>query len=148
MVRDKHRLGFTLVEMLLVIALIVGILGLSLPLYRSFQTRNDLDLSANGVVLLLRHAKLLSQGMAADQPWGVHVENGDAVIFVGSSYATRFATDVHYAIPSTFAISGVSEVVFQKMTGYPTSASTLTITTPSNESRIITINAKGTISSQ
>lgn len=148
MVRAKKHHGFTLVEMLLVIALISVIAALSIPLYRSFQTRNDLDLSANGVALLLRHARVLSEGMAGDQPWGVHFETGHAIIFIGPSYAGRYGTDVNYEIPSTFVLGGASEVVFQERTGFVSTPTTITITSPNNETRSISVNAKGIVSTQ
>jgi len=41
--------GFTLPELLLSVAIIGALAGLSLPVYRSLMMKNDLDIAANTV---------------------------------------------------------------------------------------------------
>jgi prepilin-type N-terminal cleavage/methylation domain-containing protein len=58
--------GFTLIEILLSVALIGILAGLSLPVYQAFQVKNDLSVAVDTVVQSMRRAQMLSrasQGM-------------------------------------------------------------------------------------
>ncbi len=142
-----NQRGFTLIEMLLSVIIIGMLVGLSLPLYQSFQNRNELDIAAEGVAGMLRRAQLYSRGMNGDSQWGVHVETGSATLFKGASYATRDVTyDETTAIPSSFTVAA-SDVRFSKLTAVPTATGTIaTFTTPNNEIRTVTLNGEGTVS--
>jgi prepilin-type N-terminal cleavage/methylation domain-containing protein len=141
----KHR-GFTLLEMLLSVALMAVISGIGTPIYQSFQNRNDLDIAANSVVQSIRRAQMLSQAGAGDSTWGVHVESGSITLFRGTSYASR-STDVDevFSMPTAIVSSGISDVVFDVLTGEPQTTGTLTLTSQANEIRTITINEKGMV---
>jgi prepilin-type N-terminal cleavage/methylation domain-containing protein len=140
--------GFTLLEMLLSIAIIVMIVGLSLPVYQSFQSRNDLDVATQSVADMLRRAQSYSRGVSGDSTWGVHMQNGSATLFKGSNYAGRATGfDETTTIPSTFSLSGITDVVFTKFTAAPSTTGTVTVTGVSaNDTRTVTINAKGMVS--
>jgi len=140
--------GFTLLELLLSIAIIAIITGMSLPLYAGFQSRNDLDVDTQGVVGMLRRAELYARTMNGDGPWGVKVQSGSAVLFKGSTYASRDTTvDETDTIPTEITFSGtLSEVVFSKFTATPSATGTVILThTANNETRTITLNAKGMV---
>jgi prepilin-type N-terminal cleavage/methylation domain-containing protein len=139
--------GFTLIEAILVVAMIGILTGISVPLSQNFQNRNELDIAANATAQSLRRARVLSQSVAGDTSWGVKIQTGSVVMFKGASYATRDTTfDETFTIPSNLTISNLSEVVFTKFTGLPQSTGTTTITSLQNESKNITINSQGRIS--
>jgi len=140
--------GFTLIEMLLSVGLIAMLAGLSLPIYASFNSRDDLDLSTQELAGMLRRAETYACNVDGDNSWGVKVQSGSAVLFKGSSYATRDTTqDETDSIPATITIGGtVSEVVFSKLTAAPNTSGTITLTQPAtNDVRTITLNAKGMV---
>ena len=140
--------GFTLIEVLLSVGLIAALAGLSLPIYASFANRNDLDVDTQSLAGMLRRAETYAQTMNGDSNWGVKVQSGSAVLFKGTSYATRDATsDETDAIPTNITIGGsVSEVVFDKFTAAPSTTGTITLThTATNDVRTITLNAKGMV---
>lgn len=144
----KSARGFTLIEVLLSVAIISLITGMSLPILASFNDRNDLDLTAQGIVSQLRRAQTYARGTNGDSQWGVHAQNGGAVLFKGSSYATR---DTSYDEPTTISptvtVTGLSEFLFAKLDGTPSTTGSVTLTnTNTNETRTITINAKGMVS--
>lgn len=143
--RSAH--GFTLLEVLMSVAIVGMLVGLSLPFYQSFQNRNDLAIAAEGIAGMLRRAQVYSRGMNGDSQWGVHVETGSATLFKGASYAGRdTAYDETSSIPSSFTVSA-TDVRFSKMLGVPTATGTVaTITTPNNESKTVTINNEGAVS--
>ena len=139
--------GFTLIEILLSFALIAVIAGVGVPIYQALQNRNDLDIAANSIVQSLRRAQVLSRAMDGDTAWGVHVEAESITLFRGVSYAARNSGfDEVFDMPSIITPSGVLEVVFSKFSGNPQTTGTVTLTSNANETRAITINAKGMVS--
>jgi len=71
---------------------------------------------------------------------------GSIVVFRGTSYAGRDSSyDEVFSIPTNLAFTGVSEVVMDKLTGYPQTTGTTTLTTVSGDSHGLTINSKGMV---
>ena len=143
----NSRAGFTLLEMLLSVGLIAVILGIGVPVYQSFQNRNDLDIAHNLITHSLRRAEAKSRAVDDDTSWGVYVTSGSVTIFKGASYLSRdTAFDEILDVSSSISFTGFSEIVFTKFTGAPSTTGTITMTSKNNEIRNITINAKGTLS--
>lgn len=138
--------GFTLIELLLVIALLTVSAALAVPVYQSFQTKNDVVLAALSIVQAERRAQILSQSGAQDAAWGVKVQTGNVVVFKGASYAGRdTAFDEITTISQTITIGGVNEVVFSKIYGIPGISGTTTLTAITGDTQTIVINSKGMI---
>ncbi|RJO59197.1 type II secretion system protein [Candidatus Parcubacteria bacterium] len=142
----KFYQGFTLVEVLLSLA-VVGIIAASAtPVYQALQNRNDLDIAINTTAQAMRRAQLLSQAVANDTTWGVKILTGKISIFQGASYAGRDQNfDEDFSLPSSINLSGLDEAVFAKLSGFPLTSGALTLSSPNNESRTLTLNSKGTI---
>jgi type II secretory pathway pseudopilin PulG len=139
--------GVTLLETILVIALVVGIAGMSAPLYQSFQVRNELDVTANTVVQSMRRAQALSQSGEQDSEWGVYMESGSVILFKGTSYLTRdTGFDELFSVKDALVFTGLQEVVFDRLTGVTDSVGTATLTSSTDEVREIVVNAKGNVS--
>lgn len=139
--------GFTLIEVMLSVAAIGIIAGISVPVYQSFQVRNDLDIATTETVHSIRRAQVLSQAVDGDTGWGIKIQSGSLTVFKGTSYATRDTTyDELFDMSTSTTPTGVSEIVFEKFTGLPETTGTITLTSNTNETRTITINAKGTVS--
>ncbi len=139
--------GFTLIEILLSVAAITIIAGISIPVYQSFQVRNDLDIATVEIAQSARRAQTLSQAVDGDTSWGIKIQSGSIVVFKGVSYAARDITfDEVFDVLTSITPSGVSEIVFAKFTGLPQTTGTITFTSNANETRTITINAKGVVS--
>ena len=147
MKKQKTTRAFTLIEVLLSVAAIAAIAGMSAPIYQSFQVRNDLDIAATTMAQSFRRAAVLAEASDGDTSWGVRVQSGSITLFKGASYAARDTTlDEIFAVPTSITPSGTSEIVFAKFTGLPTATGTTTLTSSTNEIRTITINAKGMVS--
>ena len=144
--KTKNNRGFTLIEIMLVVALIVAIGGISVPVYQAFQVRNNLDMAAYTITQMLRRAQVLAQSGEGDATWGVHIASGSATLFKGASFAGRDTTvDEISEISSDMVSSGVSEIIFSKLLGEPQTTGNVVLTTSNNDTKTITINAKGTI---
>jgi prepilin-type N-terminal cleavage/methylation domain-containing protein len=142
--QEKSR-GFTLLEILLSVALIGLLAGLSIPIYQSFQVRNDLDIATGEVVQTARRAQTLAQGVAGDAPWGIYLQSDSLTLFQGTSYAARNNTwDEIFSLPATIIPSGLQEIVFSKFSGEPQTNGAIILTSSNNETRTISINSQGT----
>jgi len=142
----KSRRGFTLVELLLSMALIGVVAFFSVPVYQSSQVKNDLDIAALESAQSMRRAMMLSQGMDADDSWGVKAQSGSLVVFKGASYGARdMAYDEVFDLPGSIVASGVTEFVFSKFTGWPTPAGTLTLTSSNGDVKNIILNDFGMV---
>lgn len=139
--------GFTFLEILLSIAILSLLATISLPIYQSLQTRNDLDIATVGIVQTLRRAQILAQSVDGDMSWGVQMQAGDFTLFKGDSYATRDQNfDEIFEMPQHIISTGISEIVFSKFTGLPFSTGAIILTSNNNETRNIILNTKGVIS--
>lgn len=144
---QKSTIGFTLVEVLLVMAIVIVIFVAAAPVYFPLVFRNDLAISQNTVSSLARRAQLLAQGVDGDGGWGIKIQSGSITLFTGASYASRDTNkDEIHELPSTINPSGLQEVMYTKFTGLPSSTGTLTFIASNNETSTVTINEKGTVS--
>jgi prepilin-type N-terminal cleavage/methylation domain-containing protein len=139
--------AFTLIEMLLSIAVVAILAGIMVPIFLSFQTRNDVDIASLALVRSIRRAEQLSRNGEGDSAWGVNLLSGEITGFRGGSYADRDATyDEIFFIPSNISFTGTSSMVFSKLYGWPSASSTINLTSVNNEIRTININSKGSVS--
>lgn len=143
----KKNQGFVLIELVLVIAIIAVLAGITVPLAQTLQTKNDLELTANGLARTLGRARTLAQAVASDTLWGIYIGTSTYTLFQGTSYATRVtSSDELLDIPPDVSATGTVEFVFSKLYGELTTSSVVTLTTPTNDSRILRINVKGVVS--
>ncbi len=141
------RHGFTLLEVLLVVAIIGVVAGISIPVYQNFQVKNDLDIAANSIASSFHRARTLATSSEGDSRWGVSIQAGSITVFQGTSYASRnSAFDEVFSVPATITPSGLGEVVFDQLTGTALSTGTVTLTASTGRVRTVAITAKGTVS--
>jgi prepilin-type N-terminal cleavage/methylation domain-containing protein len=139
------NLGFTLVEMIIVIAIIGLLVGISGPIFYSLGVRSQTKDAVSVVVQSLRRAQLLAQSVKQDSDWTVEIQNGKAIIFKGTNFALRDQSfDQTENLSSRVSLSGISEIRFNKFLGTPQNTGTIIFSTD-QETRNLTINAKGTI---
>jgi len=142
----QEKRGFTIIEMLLSIALITVITGMVIPIYQSMQVRNDLDVAVDSFVQGARRAQMLSRASDDDTSWGIYATSSIVSVFKGTSYASRDSDyDEVFSVPTSIAPSGVQEIAFAKFTGLPQAIGTTTFTSNINEVRNIITNEKGTL---
>lgn len=146
MIKKNTKNGFTLIEMLLVVALIVAIGTISAPVYQLLQVKNNLTVATYTIAQTLRRAQILSQSGMGDTTWGVHIVSGSVTLFKGASYAGRdTTTDEIFDVPTNITLGGISDIIFSKLSGEPQSYGDITLTSLNNDTKTITINAKGAL---
>lgn len=138
--------GFTLVEITLSIALIALVVGISVPVAFEFQKTSSMRSAKSVVVESLRRARILAQTGEGDSAWGVAISSGTTTLFQGTSFfAHDNAYDEVFTFAPSIAVSGLSEVVFSKITGIPQMSGDIVLTAQYNDTRTISINSQGRI---
>lgn len=138
--------GFTLIEILLSVAIITIISGISVPLYFSVVGKNNIDVVSQEIIESAHRAQILSRANEHNDIWGIRVSSGTLTLFNGASYASRNSSlDEITEFSPSIEVSGTNEFTFQKFTGIPSTSSTITLTNSQNDTRTISINGVGTI---
>ncbi len=137
--------GFTLFEIILTIGIFAILVAVTAPLAFRFLGTQNIDDATKTTVASLRQARTQALFQKNDASFGINFSSSSYTLFQGSSYATRTATqDIVTTFPVGITISGLTEVVFEKRTGTPSSIGTLLIQS-GGSSRSITINSQGLI---
>jgi prepilin-type N-terminal cleavage/methylation domain-containing protein len=142
----KSQAGFTLLELMLSMAIITILAVGSIPVYETFVRRNDLDLTTQHITASLRRAQTYARASKEDSAWSVNIQSGTATLFKGTNFGGRDTTkDETVAIPATVTPSGLGEIRFTAFSAAPNTTGTITLTSTTNDARTITINAKGMV---
>lgn len=144
----RSSAGFTLLELLMVIA-IIGALGvLSASFYARFLTQNAVANTTDQVVANLRKAQLYSMmGKQSGGDWGVKFTTSPRQItlfLVGNP-----VFDEDFTVNDNINITGLDAtgVTFTHFTGLPSSTTSIVVT-GQNNTDTITISAQGIVSKQ
>ena len=137
--------GFTIIELLVIIAIFLIFAGISQVAFLNFQNHSNLEIATYNLVEALRHAKSNAQQVKQDTKWGIYVVGNTVTVFSGNSYASRNTSlDNSINLTNGISSSGLQEVVFEKVSGTTTNVGNIILTLGS-QSKTITINEKGTI---
>ncbi|MBN2854460.1 prepilin-type N-terminal cleavage/methylation domain-containing protein [Patescibacteria group bacterium] len=137
--------GFTLIEMLLVVLMIVIASAIFSPVISDVFFTNNLDSAVENTKTNLRRAQVLARIGENDSDWGLKIESGRLILFSGPSFLNRnqeFDEILEFA--SNITISGDLEIIFIKGEGAPTTDKTLTFSLR-NKTKTININSQGLI---
>lgn len=149
--------GFTIVELLVVVA-IVFILAISaVPGLRNFRLASDLENSAEEMINVLRLAQQKTVSSEGASSWGIYFSTSTSphqyTLFKGESYSSREASaDEVHKISSDVLISGVNlgggfEVVFNRISGISQQQGTISLVLKSDASKtkIVYIDSSGQV---
>jgi len=124
--------GFTLLEIIIAIAIMALILATVIPSLMTFRRSSILNTETQELITLANRARLLAVSSKNDQQFGVHFESGKAVLFVGATYTAGVPTNEEHIFDqsvtaSTVLSGGGSEVLFAKVTGEASRVATTTL---------------------
>jgi len=143
----KNSGGFSFVEIIIVISILIVFIVASDLAFRNFNSKSNLEIATNSVVQTIRQAQSNSEKGKEDSGWGVFVSDGLIIIFSGDSYAGRDnGFDQRISLPSGVTASGLGEIVFTKIFGNTNDTGTIVLSQVNQEAKNIIINEKGVVS--
>ena len=154
MKKEKMRKGFTLLELIVVMAVMSILLVISLTSLYSLNTSQAFKQDVIAVVSALRQARALTIASYDNSQYGVHVETSRAVLFKGNSYSVSDPENVTYPLHQFVQVNvvltgGENDVIFQRLSGNTTQSGTITMFPEDNSaSSVINIFSTGIIEKQ
>lgn len=143
---DKFQKGFTLLEMLLVIALIALVAGSTITIFITTKNKTDLAIVQDTTVQYIRMAQSFSKAGKEDSEWGVNIDSDRIILFKGIDFDNRdIAFDEFYNYPTRVNVIGITDLYFNKITGTPSVSGTTTLTGRSDSSTTIFVNQLGLV---
>lgn len=118
MLSSNSKTGFSLVELLIVVAIIVVVSGLglfvSLDFYKTYALNSERDI----VIGILMKARNRATNNFNESRHGIFIDSTGYTIFQGTSYALRNTSyDELIKRSNSVTATGVSEIVFEQLTG-------------------------------
>lgn len=138
--------GFTLIEIIIVIAIFVSIVGVGAFVGIDFYQGSSLESERADLVTVLRKARSRALSNINETAHGVYLGGGQYMIFQGSSYAARNSQfDQIVKKPSGVSLSGLNEAVFYPLRGDTSASGTIILTNAAGKTESIEINYEGRI---
>ncbi|MBU6501142.1 MAG: prepilin-type N-terminal cleavage/methylation domain-containing protein [Patescibacteria group bacterium] len=110
--------GFTLIELVVVIALLAIIFGYVLQIGYQFYASQVLVSERDSIVNLLHRARSLALDNYNQANHGLYITDASYTVFQGNSYAARNADfDEVFNRAGGISLSGPSEIVFSAING-------------------------------
>ena len=124
----KLQTGFTLLEVMLTMALLSLIALSASPFYGNFIFSQEVSVISDELRGSLAKAQFSSMTGKNGSSFGVVIHEGRIILFQGGSFSSREQSfDEAFAIHPRVSISGMSEVVFEPVTGRPDHQPTITV---------------------
>lgn len=137
--------GFTVIELTVVIAIFVILLGLSFFINIDFYKSRMLISERDALVSILRRARAFALTNVNESSHGVFIGD-NFIVFQGLSYATRDPIwDEIYPKNAAIAVTGVQEVVFDALTADTSVSGTIALDYDQHSASVL-INQGGRIS--
>lgn len=119
--------GFTLMEVVVVIAVLGAIAAITLASFYIIQKRSELNNNANELANILKLAQNLSITSEQESQYGVYFDTSSApnryILFKGANFSARESSfdQIYYLSKNTelfnVSLGGASEVVFKRISG-------------------------------
>lgn len=138
------RRGFTLVEILVSLAIILLLMGIGAYALIASRTAKQLDTMTDSITAKLEEAKSNAISGKNGTNFGLAFSTTTYVYWSGSSYSPGNANNLTYPVTNGFSITSTipgtdHAIMFARITGLPNATGSITITSNQNASTTDTI---------
>lgn len=149
---NKGSKGFTLMETIVVLAIIIILSGISVSVYYNQREKHSIQKDADSIVSLIEKTKNMSLNRKNDSSYGVYFATSSVTIFSGNLYAngnviSKYELESGVEISTTSLSSHSNEFYFTKTSGLPNATGTIVLG-DSSYTKTITISGTGLIESK
>jgi len=139
--------GFSLVELLIVISIMLIMAAVAVPIYGNMQTSSQLNENSTLIAQTIRIARQNSISRLNNSNYGVKFFTNSFVIYQGASYSARVAaydrtTTLDSALTLVTTLTN-NEINFTLGTGMPNVIGVVTLNHATGGTKTITINSYG-----
>lgn len=129
--KDKRLIsknGFTLIEILLVMGVLIILMSMSIAGFRLFEGKTELKSYAQNALTILELARTKTLASKDASQYGVRFEQNKYILFKGDTYQEGADDNKVYQLPSRLKINkidltgGDNAVVFKRISGYASSS--------------------------
>jgi type II secretory pathway pseudopilin PulG len=158
MASPKQKSGFTLIEVIVTLFIMIVISVISLPLLFGANRLSDLRNATREIVASLSEAQQQSADDSQATTWGVRLSNPTNTpaffaLFRGTSYASGTVTDYHRLpatvayVTSTLALGSTTDIIFSVVSGAASQSTTVRLysTAQKSYSSTITVASSGMV---
>ncbi|MCK5492309.1 MAG: hypothetical protein KAJ14_04265 [Candidatus Omnitrophica bacterium] len=149
----KKVWGFTVLEILIVISILLIIISIVVSPFSSFRNRSVLNAEVENIITLLSEARTKTLASLDDSEYGVHFEANRAVFFKGNLFTEPDSNNKEIIFDQAVYISNISltgagvNVIFNRLIGKTDEDGTITIelTSDSTTNNVIHIYPTGSM---
>ncbi len=146
--KTNFKRGITLIEILMVVAILGILTGISVSSFRTISNTKTLDKEAEVVLSYINRTRTNAINSLNLEAHGVSFASSTVTIYYGTSAVTAASSSV-YTLSGGHTISGVSlsngatNFYFNKLSGEPSATGSITIRNQSGDTKTITIYGTG-----
>lgn len=153
--KKRFERGFTLVELLIVMAIMAVLTTIVFSSFLSFRDSQALSKDTDNIVSMLRQAREQTLSSKNSSVYGVHFSATSTTLFVGNTYSISTTTNKTFVLNGSDSIltvslnGGGSDTVFRRLSGETSQNGTVTISSPRlTNTKTITIHKTGLVEVQ
>lgn len=142
--------GFTLIEMLVVVAVLAVIAAVALAGLVSFRGHSDLTAASEQAISYLSDARARTLASKSDSQYSVRFNLDRFIFFKGTAFASSSTDNVQFLLPAGVEISSIAlagggkDVIFERITGETPQSGTVVFRLKADTSRTKTVAIKST----
>jgi prepilin-type N-terminal cleavage/methylation domain-containing protein len=145
----SHTRGFSLIELMVVIAISVLLMGISLGVFSALTQRQTVEKSTENVYAVIQEARNKTILGENGSQYGVRFASSSITFFQGTGYDPSNVSNVTTVLNPRTEISsinltgGTTTIVYSKLTGRPNATGTIQLILKSNSTLFETITIHG-----
>lgn len=146
--------GFSLLEIIIVIAIIVLVATIIVIPFSQFRNRQTLDGAAEEFSSLIALARAKTMSSEGNARYGIHFTSSSASLFQGASFpgdneSANIVVNLSALVSISYTLAGGgADMIFQRLTGDTTQSGTIIISlvADNTQQRVLTVETTGNVS--